>query len=70
MCYYQKNKKTKQTKKRLNCFASSMSPAELLKGLNLQLFYPENHAAIIGIKREEHKFINKTSTITLWQSLY
>jgi benzoyl-CoA reductase/2-hydroxyglutaryl-CoA dehydratase subunit BcrC/BadD/HgdB len=64
MCYYQKNKKTKQTKKRLNCFASSMSPAELLKGLNLQLFYPENHAAIIGIKREEHKFINKTSTIT------
>ena len=53
----------KNTDKKI-AYVSSMAPVEILQAFGFKLYFPENHAAIIGARRLEYNYLTKTTQKT------
>lgn len=54
--YFLRLKKASQTRKKI-AWCTSVGPVELLYSMGFELFFPENHAAMIGASKTANKYI-------------
>lgn len=62
--YYKDLQQIQKDKKKKIAWVSSMAPVEILRAFGFELFFPENHAAIIGARKLENAYIEKTIRTT------
>lgn len=62
--YYTDLGNTKKDKNNKIAYVSSMAPVEILRAFDFKLYFPENHAAILGAKKLVDNNITKTVSTT------
>ncbi|GAB4289179.1 MAG: hypothetical protein Kow0090_01790 [Myxococcota bacterium] len=60
--YFARLKSADETRKEKIAWCTSVGPAELLYSMGFKVFFPENHAALIGASKNADRYITKATS--------